>query len=217
MPQPFRNAVITDGGANLLTRAQAGETKIKFTRIAVGNGTYTQEEKELAPMQVLQALKAEKNSYPVSDLEVQTDHSVKVTALITNMEQQTHKNLVEQGYYINEIGLFARLSDDSDTEEILYSIAVTAGEHGDFMPPYNGIFPCRITQDWIIAVDNAANVTVEYIDGTRSVTFATHEEVKTAIDEALGESGEEEGGGTSAGEYATESEVQAIKDSLFNW
>ena len=50
-----------------------------------------------------------------------------------------------------------------------------------------------------------------------AVTFATHEEVKTAIDEALGESGEEEGGGTSTGEYATESEVQAIKDSLFNW
>lgn len=50
-----------------------------------------------------------------------------------------------------------------------------------------------------------------------AVTFAAHEEVKAAIDEALGESGEEGGGGTAAGEYATESEVQAIKDSLFAW
>ena len=50
-----------------------------------------------------------------------------------------------------------------------------------------------------------------------AATFATHEEVRAAIDEALGESGEDEGGGTSAGEYATESEVQAIKDSLFDW
>lgn len=48
------------------------------------------------------------------------------------------------------------------------------------------------------------------------VTFATHDEVKAAIDEALGESGKDGGGGTS-GEYATESEIQAIKDSLFAW
>ena len=28
MPQPFQNAIITDDGAGLLTRAQAGEIKI---------------------------------------------------------------------------------------------------------------------------------------------------------------------------------------------
>ena len=38
MPQPFNNAVMTNAGARLLTRAQAGEIKIEFTRIAVGNG-----------------------------------------------------------------------------------------------------------------------------------------------------------------------------------
>ena len=43
MPQPFNNAVMTNGGANLLTRAQAGEIKIEFTRIVVGNGSYTAE------------------------------------------------------------------------------------------------------------------------------------------------------------------------------
>ena len=41
MPQPFNNAVMTNAGARLLTRAQAGEIKIEFTRIAVGNGNYT--------------------------------------------------------------------------------------------------------------------------------------------------------------------------------
>ena len=32
MPQPFNNAVMTNAGARLLTRAQAGEIKIEFTR-----------------------------------------------------------------------------------------------------------------------------------------------------------------------------------------
>lgn len=31
MPQPFNNAVMTNAGARLLTRAQAGEIKIEFT------------------------------------------------------------------------------------------------------------------------------------------------------------------------------------------
>ena len=165
MPQPFRNAVITDDGADLLMRAQVGKTKIQFTRIAVGNGIYSEAEKGLDTMQAAGALRAEKNSYPLDSAEVQTSHSVKVMAVITNMELQTKGNLVEQGYYINEIGLFAKLSDGSG-EEILYSIAVTDGEHGDFMPPYNGIFPCRIIQSWVIAVDNAENVKIEYGDDT---------------------------------------------------
>lgn len=45
MPQPFNNAVMTNAGARLLTRAQAGEIKIEFTRIATGNGSYTAQEK----------------------------------------------------------------------------------------------------------------------------------------------------------------------------
>lgn len=51
MPQPFNNAVMTNAGARLLTRAQAGEIKIEFTRIAVGNGNYTAAEKTLDALQ----------------------------------------------------------------------------------------------------------------------------------------------------------------------
>ena len=49
MPQPFNNAVMTNAGARLLTRAQAGEIKIEFTRIATGNGSYTAAEKRWMP------------------------------------------------------------------------------------------------------------------------------------------------------------------------
>ena len=228
MPQPFRNAVITNDGADLLTRAQAGQTKILFTRIAVGNGTYTDEEKELAFQQQITALRAEKNSYSLSSIEVQTNHSVKVTVLITNMDPQTRKNLVETGYYINEIGLFAKLSDEDDSQEVLYSLALTAGEHGDFMPPYNGLFPSRITQGWIIAVDNAENVTVEFKDDTYALAkdlqkkgdeVEFDDETKALI---LKSSGEEisrtpisgTGGGGEVIIFATREEVRAVIDEV---
>lgn len=160
MPQPFNNAVMTNGGARLLTRAQAGEIKIEFTRIATGSGIYTAAEKALAALQARTELKEKKNSYTLSDIDVYSDHSVKVTALITNQDPVTKETLVNQGYYINEMGLYAKPAGESDDTEVLYSVTVTAGENGDFMPPYNGYNPAQIIQDYFATVDNSAEVTI---------------------------------------------------------
>ena len=160
MPQPFENAVMTNNGAALLTRAQAGEIKIEFTRMVVGNGTYSASEKTLAKLQQATKLKSQKNSYTLSDIDVYSDHSVKVTGLITNQDPVTHKTLVEEGYYINEIGLYTKPSGGASSTEVLYSIAVTAGANGDFMPPYNGYNPAQITQDYFATVNNSAQVTI---------------------------------------------------------
>lgn len=160
MPQPFNNAVMTNAGARLLTRAQAGEIKIEFTRIATGSGIYTEAEKKLAALQARTELKERKNSYPLSDIDVYSDHSVKVTALITNQDPVTKETLVNQGYYINEMGLYAKPAGGADNTEVLYSVTVTAGENGDFMPPYNGYNPAQIIQDYFATVDNSLNVTI---------------------------------------------------------
>lgn len=160
MPQPFNNAVMTDAGARLLTRAQAGEIKIEFTRIATGNGVYAASEKTLGALQKRTTLKAQKNSYPLSDIDIFSDYSVKVTALITNQDPVTGGTLVNAGYYINEMGLFAKVKDGAASTEVLYSITTTAGENGDFMPPYNGYNPAQITQDYYATVNNSAQVTI---------------------------------------------------------
>lgn len=160
MPQPFNNAVMTNAGARLLTRAQAGEIKIELTRIVTGNGNYTAAEKTLAALQERTALKSQKNSYPLSDIDIFSDYSVKVTALITNQDPVTGKTLVTQGYYINEMGLYGKPAGADDSAEVLYSITVTAGENGDFMPPYNGYNPAQIIQDYFATVDNSAQVTI---------------------------------------------------------
>lgn len=161
MPQPFNNAVMTDAGARLLTRAQAGEIKIEFTRIATGNGVYAASEKTLSALQKRTALKAQKNSYPLSDIDIFSDYRVKVTALITNQDPVTGGTLVNAGYYINEMGLFAKVKDGAASTEVLYSITTTAGENGDFMPPYNGYNPAQITQDYYATVNNSAQVTIK--------------------------------------------------------
>ena len=160
MPQPFNNAIMTNSGAQLLTRAQAGEVKIEFTRIAVGDGSYTAAEKELGELQKQTTLKSLKNSYAISNIEVFSEHSVKVTALITNHDPITGQTLVNAGYYINEMGLFAKVKDGAESTEILYSIAITAGDNGDFMPPYNGFNPAQIIQDYFATVNNSAEVRI---------------------------------------------------------
>lgn len=160
MPQPFNNAVMTNAGARLLTRAQAGEIKIELTRIVTGNGSYSAAEKTLAALQERTALKSQKNSYPLSDIDIFSDYSVKVTALITNQDPVTRETLVKQGYYINEMGLYGKPAGADDSAEVLYSITVTAGENGDFMPPYNGYNPAQIIQDYFATVDNSAQVTI---------------------------------------------------------
>lgn len=180
MPQPFNNAVMTNGGAQLLTMAQAGEIKIQFTRMAVGNGIYSEEEKTLAALQPATALRAEKNSYALSDVEVFSEHSVKITAIITNQDPVTHATLIDEGYYINEIGLFAKPEGDEDNEnEVLYSIAITTGNNGDIMPPYNGYHSAQIIQEYYVTVNNSAEVTIK--TGTGAAALA--EDLQQLADE----------------------------------
>lgn len=192
MPQPFNNAVMTNAGARLLTRAQAGEIRIEFTRIAVGSGSYTAAEKTLDALQKQTALKSLKNSYTLSDIDVFSDYSVKVTALITNQDPVTGQTLVTAGYYINEMGLFAKEKDGEDSTEVLYSITTTSGENGDFMPPYNGYNPAQITQDYFATVNNSAEVTIVSTgaallaeDANKIRDDATKRKYKLGIDNGL--------------------------------
>lgn len=189
MPQPFNNAVMTNKGAALLTKAQAGQCKIEFVKIVVGNGSYTDAEKTLAALQARTALKSPKNEYTLSDIYVFSDYSVKVTALITNQDPVTKKTLVTSGYYINEMGLYAKEQGAADSTAILYSVTTTAGTNGDFMPPYNGYNPAQITQDYYATVNNSLEVKINSAGAALLVEDAnvimddvTHQKFKLGIE-----------------------------------
>jgi len=157
MAQPFNHAVMTQTGIELLNKAQAGECTIEFTRIAVGDGIYTKEEKERENMESFETLKSERGSYDIVSKEVVNDNAIILRTLISNYDDATETILVKEGFYINEIGVFAR--EQGSDIEVLYSVAVSTGSTGDYMPAYNG-YPAQIMQGYLIAVNNAAETTI---------------------------------------------------------
>lgn len=188
--QPFNKAIMTDAGSRLFMKAQAGEARIQFTKVAIGDGSYSEDERKISSQQIQTALKSQKNSYPLSKIEVVSDHSVKVTALITNYDPGSEAAIVENGYYINEMGLFAKeYGSEGNETEILYSIAIVQSETGDFMPPYDGNNPAQIIQEYYATVSNSEDVTIEM--GKGAVALAEDVEKLTAMD--FDDSGEVEG------------------------
>ena len=178
MPQPFNNAVITNAGTQVITRAQAGEEiRIEFTHIAVGDGIYEESEKTMPFLQEQTELRSQKNIYTLSNINIHSEHSVKVTALITNQNPTTGETLIDEGYFINEMGLFAKIWEGESCTEILYSIAITSGGHGDFMPPYNGYNPAQIIQDYFATVSNSADITINTMGAVPTI-----EQMETALD-----------------------------------
>ena len=169
MPQPFENAVMTNAGIKLLNEAQNGECKIEFTRIAVGDGTYSDKTRDtLAQMT---ALKNEKKSYAITSKEKSNDNAVILQTLISNYDEAEETVLITEGFYINEIAVFARAVDSDN--EIMYSFAVTAGETGDYMPAYNGFNPAQIIQSYLVSVNNASDVQIVVKNGA----YALQEDV----------------------------------------
>nr|DAM48302.1 MAG TPA: tail collar fiber protein [Caudoviricetes sp.] len=162
MPQPFGPAVMTTQGEALLAKATAGKCKIEYVHMATGNGTYADSEKSIAALKERNKLKSAKNTYAFSDITVENQNCVFLESLITNQDPVTQKVLVSKGYYINEIGIFAKEVGQEDTEAILYSICVTAGtnNNGDYMPPYNGYNRAEITQNYMITVNSSQDITV---------------------------------------------------------
>lgn len=161
MPQPYHNAVITDAGLSLLNKVQTGAA-VRFTRMVTGDGIYTADEKAPSALQKRTELKSEKNSYALSSMEATSDDGVKLVALLTNQNPATGEALVTDGYYINEIGLYAEEKDKGSNTEVLYSIAVAMVENGEYMPPFiSGHSPVQIIQEYHANIGNAAEVVIK--------------------------------------------------------
>lgn len=189
MPAQYGNAILTNKGAELLTKAQAGLCKIAFVKMAIGNGTYSANEKTVSALQQRTALKSQKNTYTFSDVYVYSEKSVKLTALISNYDSVNQQALVTTGYWINEIGLFAKEQGAADSTAILYSISVCSDAQGDYLPPYNGYNPAQITQDYFATVDNSLEVIINTAgaallveDANKIMDDTTHIQYKLGID-----------------------------------
>lgn len=170
MPQPFSDAVITAAGAALLLKVETGEAAMEITKISVGNGVYSQAERTPANLRQRTALKNRRNNYVPSHVSVVSEDSIKITTLISNLDPVTEEPLISSGYFINEIGVYAKEEGGPSSTEVLYCIAVTSGSTGDYMPAYAGGGAAQITQDIYLTVGNAATT---YVNAAGAAFLAT--------------------------------------------
>ena len=148
----FNEALLTKKGIALLAKTQAGQTGVKLTKAAAGCGTYEEGESLVER----EALKDQRQVFPLDKLSVQNSTTVSIRFTITN-EQETGN--LQEGYYVKEVGIFA---EDPDEGEILYAIATTVTDQWDYMPAYNSLLPAYITVEFYVEVSNAASVTMEF-------------------------------------------------------
>lgn len=143
----FKKAVITEKGLALVNKVQAGSTKLEFTKISTGDGAYGDSEDVTGAI----SLKEKKQDFAISSISVVDNDTVKLRTVISNQGLET-------GYYIKEIGLYAR---DPDEGEILYSIAVAYQEQWDYLPSEKEMKQATITLDTFSSVANASEVTIQ--------------------------------------------------------
>ena len=179
MPQPFSDAVITAAGAALLLRVETGEAALEVTKIVVGDGVYSAAERTAANLRQRTALKSARNTYTPSHVSIVSEDSIKITTLISNLDPVTEQPLITSGYFINEIGVYAKEEGGASSTEVLYCIAVTGGDTGDYMPAYAGGGAAQITQDIYLTVGNAATT---YVNAAGAAFLATEgQELKTRV------------------------------------
>ena len=147
----WRRAVLTSAGNELLVTAAAGK-QIIFTRMVIGCGIYTEEEKDRAALANATALKQQVQEFAFSSYEKQSEQSVLLKALITNRE-------LTEGYNMTEIGVYGR--EVGAETDMLCSITVTNSiEESDLFPPYNGLREDQIVMEYYITISPDAEVTV---------------------------------------------------------
>lgn len=119
----WNKMIYTEEGRKLLANAAAGTCQVEFVRAAIGDGTYTEEEKTEQKLSLRTQLKNERNSYGFSSIKAEGN-----TAYLKVALQNTD---VDTAYFVNELGVFARKKGSSE-EAVLVLIAVA--EIPDYFP-----------------------------------------------------------------------------------
>lgn len=151
----WSNATMTDIGADLQAKVNAGKTKLTFTKIKVGSGVNATN--PLALTDVISS-KWETTNFVVK----QEGKIVSVDTFITN-------NGIKEAFRMSEIGLFA---NDPDKGEILY--AYLTDPEPDKMPAEGG--SVVVSQELTIGMvfSNTGNVSLTVNMGA----LVTHEQLK---------------------------------------
>ena len=162
--------VITNKGRELLAKVINHETKLNITKLEIGSGYNTGNDRELT------ALINSKNHFLVNSYERKDNATVEFTFVVSN-RATNGEALNREAYQIKEMGIFA--SDDAGVE-VLY--AYNKGTNGDYLPVFNGKNQIDIIEKCIITIDQQADMNVN-IDN--SVTYVTYEGLRRELDKKI--------------------------------
>ena len=162
--------VITNKGRELLAKVVNHETKLNITKLEIGSGYNTGNDRELT------ALINSKNHFLINSYERKDNASVEFTFIVSN-RTTSGDALNREAYQIKEMGIFA--SDDAGVE-VLY--AYNKGTNGDYLPVFNGKNQIDIIEKCIITIDQQADMNVN-IDN--SITYVTYEGLRRELDKKI--------------------------------
>lgn len=156
MTNGFSTMVFTDDGRNLLAKAQ-GETQLKFTRIAVGDGMLNGQDATKFKHLLNEVL-----SLNISGIIFSGQGQAVIESVLSN------ESLTE-GFYWREIGIFA---EDPQLGEILYGYA-NANDGEIYVPDKTtNLYSTQLNLN--ICIANASNV-IAKIDS--SLVYATKQDI----------------------------------------
>lgn len=145
----FKDAYLTDMGAELLAKTISEGAQLEFVKMVIGDGAYEEEEKSKDALKRRTELKSQKQEFAFASVSSSGEGAIKLKALINN------KNVTE-GYRITEIGIIAKIKGDTTTAGELYSVAVA--EEADYLPAEST--PITYIQEYYTKISNAESVTI---------------------------------------------------------
>ncbi len=150
----FNGFILTNNGKKLLEEALTGK-RLVFTKFQFGDGETTEDPKE-----VTELVNMSKET-TINQIENNGNGQVMLRVIVDNKD-------IDTGYYIKEIGVFARCDDG---EEVLY--AYNKAMKPDYLPVYNGINLVELEYQNYITIAQIEDVTA-IID--ENFTYLTKEE-----------------------------------------
>lgn len=146
----FTKQVVTNQGLQTMAQAEADGGVVMFTRVEVGDGTYTDAETERLPD--TSQLKNKRKSYPVCGVSAE-NKTIELKTIVDN------KGLTD-GFYLREVGVFAQVNGG---DEILFSVAI-CDEDNTYIPEFKDI-PVELVISNFIAYSGTGQFTINYKSG----------------------------------------------------
>ncbi|MGN0337906.1 MAG: hypothetical protein ACI4EE_10475 [Lachnospiraceae bacterium] len=128
--------------------------QIEFTKLEVGSGLYSDDEATEEALRRRTSLKDRKQLFGISSMDVSGDGKTLIfSSMITNAG-------LDEGYTIRELGLYARIKDQPETECM---VSISLAEIEDDFPAYDGTTSeSRILMKYQFTVSNSDTVYLSY-------------------------------------------------------